>query len=121
MQVMIVDDSRAMRSMIAGILRELGFEVLQACDGCDALEQLQQNSCPRLALVDWNMPNMDGLQFVKEVRENSAWDSLTLMMVTAETEACQVVNAIEAGADEYLMKPFTREALAEKIQLLGIS
>lgn len=120
MEAMVVDDSRAMRSMIAGILRELGFDVLQACDGCDDLSKLQESRCPNLALVDWNMPNMDGLQFVREVRENSAWDSLTLMMVTAETESAQVVNAIEAGANEYLMKPFTREALAEKIQLLGI-
>jgi len=119
-RALVVDDSNAMRSIMARILRSVGFEVIEASDGQEALDRLQQGSPPQVALVDWNMPRMDGVEFLRSVRGNSAWDDVPVMMVTAETESSLVVTALEAGANDYLMKPFTREMLIEKLDLLGV-
>jgi two-component system chemotaxis response regulator CheY len=120
MQALVVDDSLAMRSIMGRILRELGFEVIEAKNGQEALNHLEQGAHPRVALVDWNMPVMDGVAFLRSVRGNAAWSDVPVMMVTAETESSLVLTALEAGADDYLMKPFTREALVEKLDLLGV-
>jgi two-component system, chemotaxis family, chemotaxis protein CheY len=120
MRAMVVDDSRAIRSMIGRILREIGFEVIEAVHGKDAWEKISQGVAPELVLVDWNMPEMDGLQFVQTVRRSSALRELVLVMVTTESEGARMVEALEAGANEYLMKPFTRDALIGKLDLLGI-
>jgi len=120
MNALIIDDSRAMRTILGGILKTIGFRILEAADGCEALEQMASQADIALALVDWNMPNMDGFEFVKEVRALSAYDGTKLMMVTTETEMVKVIRALEAGADEYLMKPFTQEAVLEKLSILGI-
>jgi two-component system chemotaxis response regulator CheY len=119
-RALVVDDSNAMRSIMARILRSVGFEVVEASDGQEALDHLQQGTPPQVALVDWNMPRMDGVEFLRSMRGNSAWDDVPVMMVTAETESSLVVTALEAGANDYLMKPFTREMLIEKLDLLGI-
>ena len=121
MKALVIDDSRAMRTILKGILTGLGFEVFQAEDGLDALEKLAEVGSLDLALVDWNMPAMNGFEFVQAVRKLTEYDALKLMMVTTETEMEQVVQALEAGADEYVMKPFTREVILEKLQMLGIS
>jgi two-component system chemotaxis response regulator CheY len=120
MVALVIDDSRAMRSVLGRIVRDLGFEVVEATNGCDALDQLRAGLRPRLVLVDWNMPQMGGLEFVQHVRSDPTHVDSTLMMVTTEIETTQVQRALEAGADEYLMKPFTREALVEKLELLGV-
>jgi two-component system, chemotaxis family, chemotaxis protein CheY len=120
MKVMVIDDSRAMRTLLGGMIREMGFEVLEAKHGKDALDQLQAGGAPDVALVDWNMPEMNGYEFVKAVRADTVFQPLKLMMVTTETDMSQVVKAIEAGADEYVMKPFTKEVLLDKLQLLGL-
>lgn len=120
MQAMVVDDSRAMRAMLGRYLRGLGFDVLEAGDGDEALAQLRDHVQPSFVLVDWNMPVMDGLSFVREVRSSGDWPELPLMMVTTETELAQMATALEAGANEYLMKPFSRDALVEKLDILGI-
>jgi two-component system, chemotaxis family, chemotaxis protein CheY len=120
MVALVVDDSRAMRTVLARIVRELGFEVVEAANGRDALERLGAGLRPRLVLVDWNMPQMGGLEFVQAVRRDPAHVDSRLMMVTTEIESTQVLRALEAGADEYLMKPFTREALVEKLEILGV-
>jgi len=119
--VLIVDDSRATRAMIGRILKELKFETLEAANGRDALERLRQNGTADLVLVDWNMPEMNGLEFVKAVRADSSFRGITLMMVTTETEYANVVTALAAGANEYIMKPFTKDMIAEKLSILGIS
>jgi len=120
-RVLIVDDSRATRAMIGRILKELKFETLEAANGRDALERLRQNGTADLVLVDWNMPEMNGLEFVKAVRADSSFRGITLMMVTTETEYENVVTALAAGANEYIMKPFTKDMIAEKLSILGIS
>lgn len=120
MNALVIDDSKAMRTILRGILKALGFDVLEAADGCEALVRMSETADIALALVDWNMPNMNGFEFVKEVRALSVYDSTKLMMVTTETEMEKVISALEAGADEYLMKPFTKDAMLEKLDMLGI-
>ncbi|MEZ0494481.1 response regulator [Kineococcus sp. TBRC 1896] len=120
MKALVVDDSRAMRKIIAGALRKLGYETIEAADGAEALKALESGPLPDLATVDWNMPVMDGLTFVTQVRANRDYRALTLMMVTTEAEHGQIVRALAAGAHEYLIKPFTVESLEEKLSLLGL-
>jgi two-component system, chemotaxis family, chemotaxis protein CheY len=121
LKAMVIDDSRAIRTIISRTLLQLGYEVAQAANGQEgllALEQEQENLS--LILVDWNMPVMNGLEFVKEVRANSRFDGIKLMMVTTETQMEQMVTALEAGADEYVMKPFTKEIIEDKLRVLGV-
>jgi two-component system chemotaxis response regulator CheY len=120
MRALVIDDSRAMRSILTGILEELGFEVAQAKDAEDALSLLQEGGSFELALVDWNLPEMSGLELVQTVRNMSDLENLRLMMVTTETQLARVRDALKAGADEYIMKPFDKEMLLEKLTLLGI-
>ena len=120
MRALVIDDSRAMRSILTGILEEIGFEVEQAKDAEDALSLLEKDEGFELALVDWNLPEMSGLDLVKTVRNMSGLEDLRLMMVTTETQLTRVREALIAGADEYIMKPFDKEMLLEKLTLLGI-
>jgi two-component system chemotaxis response regulator CheY len=118
---LVIDDSRAMRMIVGKFLREVGFEVIEASNGREALEVLNGAEVRvELALVDWNMPEMNGYEFVVEVRKRPTLDDLRLMMVTTETERENVAKAIEAGADEYLMKPFTQETIIGKLRSLGM-
>jgi two-component system chemotaxis response regulator CheY len=121
MRALIIDDSRTMRTILAGMLRQLGFETAEAGNGLEALGRLRAGGLPDVALVDWNMPVMGGLEFIQAVRDDPALCDLRLMMVTTETEMHQVANALQAGADEYVMKPFTREAIKDKLDLLGMT
>ena len=120
MRALVVDDSRAMRAILGKHLRELGFEVHEARTGVDALMVLHKIGGVDLMMVDWNMPEMDGLEFLNRVRKERSNDDARVMMVTTESEMSQVQVALQAGANEYLMKPFDREALLEKLLLLGI-
>lgn len=121
MRALVVDDSRAMRRIVSRILEDAGFEVLEAGDGQEALGLMEaQETPPELACVDWNMPVMDGLTFINHVRQRPQWRATTLMMVTTESEQGQIVRALAAGAHEYLIKPFTGEAMVEKLDLLGL-
>ena len=120
MRALMIDDSRTVRAIIGKILREVGLEVIEAANGREGLEQLQRAGA-ELVLVDWNMPEMDGLEFIRAVRADRAYDAVRIMMVTTETEQEQVIRALDAGANEYLMKPFTVEALNEKLLLLGLT
>jgi two-component system chemotaxis response regulator CheY len=121
MRALVIDDSRAMRRIVSRILTDLGYdEVLEAEHGQEALDVLAAGPLPDLACVDWNMPVMDGLTFVNRVRAEQAWRSMTLMMVTTESEHGQIVRALAAGAHEYLIKPFTADALRDKLLLLGL-
>lgn len=121
MKAMIVDDSRAMRSMLRKILKENGFEVVaEAENGRDALEQLQQHPVLDLMLLDWNMPIMNGYDLLCEVRKQVKWKDMRVMLVTTETEASQIIRALDAGADEYLIKPFVKEALRDKLNVMGL-
>lgn len=119
MQALVIDDSRAVRLLIGNILREQGFDVSDAGDGQQGLDKLRENPEIGLVLVDWNMPVMDGLEFIQAVRRDRSWDSVRIVMVTTETESEQVQRAITAGANEYVMKPFTPEVLVAKLSMLG--
>jgi two-component system chemotaxis response regulator CheY len=121
MQALIVDDSRALRRILGDMLRQLGFEVSEAANGREGLAQLENGQAPSVVLVDWNMPEMNGLEFIKQVRSDSRYQSVPLMMVTTETEMEQMAAALAAGANEYVMKPFGKEMIADKLQLLGIT
>ncbi len=121
MLAMVIDDSRAMRGILKRILLPLGFEVREAGNGRDALDQIWNDDLnPVLALVDWNMPEMNGLEFVSAVRKQKHLRQMTLMMVTTESEHGQIVRALAAGAHEYVIKPFTPEAIIEKLAYLGL-
>ncbi len=120
MRALIVDDSRTMRAIIGKLVKELGFDVTEAGNGGQALAELRNSGAVDLTLVDWNMPEMNGLEFVRAVRANPAYGTMKVMMVTSQTEVAQMIRALQAGVDEYLMKPFTREAIIEKLRLLGI-
>jgi two-component system chemotaxis response regulator CheY len=121
MLAMVIDDSRAMRLILRRITAQLGFEVCEAGNGKEALEYLAgATELPTFALVDWNMPEMNGLDFVTAVRADQRLRSMTLMMVTTESEQSQIVRALAAGAHEYVIKPFTPDAIEEKLALLGL-
>ncbi|MGA2985298.1 MAG: response regulator [Terriglobia bacterium] len=121
MRALIIDDSKAMRSILARMLRALEFEVVEAANGREAMERLQANGKFDLALVDWNMPEMNGFEFVRAVRAKQMYDGVLLMMVTTETEMENVVRALAAGANEYVMKPFTPEVILEKLRIFGMA
>jgi two-component system, chemotaxis family, chemotaxis protein CheY len=121
MKALVIDDSRTMRRIVAGTLEKLGFETEQAEHGQAALDLLEAGLDVDLCCIDWNMPVMDGYQFVPAVRANPAWRRITLMMVTTESEHGQIVRALAAGAHEYLIKPFTPDAIADKLELLGLT
>ncbi len=117
---LIIDDSRAMRAILKRILTNAGFRTCEAVNGLEALERLKEHDDIAIALVDWNMPEMNGYEFVKAVRADPNNKHIWLMMVTTETEMSRVVKAMAAGANEYVMKPFTDEAIMDKLQLLGL-
>ncbi len=120
-KALIVDDSRAVRMILAKTLRELGYDVREAGNGREALEVVEaEKNEVALVLADWNMPEMNGLELLKRLRQNPALSSLVVVMVTTETEIGQMVAALEAGANEYIMKPFTKDILVEKLELAGI-
>lgn len=121
MRAIVVDDSRATRMILKRALAREGFEVVEAGDGRQALDELEKTGALELALVDWNMPVMTGYELIREVRSRASLNSMAIMMVTTETEASQVQRALDAGANEYVMKPFTEDMLREKLLLLGLA
>jgi two-component system chemotaxis response regulator CheY len=122
-KAMVVDDSRTIRRILAATLGELGFEVCQAANGRDALDAMERERGDApigLALVDWNMPEMNGLEFLRRLRADPANAGVLVVMVTTETAVDQMVKALAAGADEYVMKPFTKDIIQDKLRLLGV-
>jgi two-component system, chemotaxis family, chemotaxis protein CheY len=119
MHALVVDDSRVMRRLLGDMLRQVGFEVSEAVNGHEAIDFLDREEEPDVVLVDWNMPVMTGIDFVRTVRGDERFQALPLMMVTSETEAKQMQVALDAGANEYVTKPFVKESIAEKLRLMG--
>lgn len=119
-KALIVDDSSTVRSVIARMLNSWGIESVQAANGQEGYTSLDSNPDVTIAFVDWNMPIMNGIQLVQKIRSESKYQSVKIVMVTTETEMDQVMKALETGADEYIMKPFTKEIFREKLALLGI-
>ena len=113
MKILLVDDSRTMRNIQKCTLKTLGYEdVAEASDGVEALK-LMATCKPDLLLVDWKMPNMDGITLIRKVRETDR--ALPIIMCTTESEKARVLEAVRAGVNNYVVKPFTAQTLAEKI------
>lgn len=117
---LVVDDARAMRAILAKFLVDLGFEVREAASGLEALVEIRRKPIPDLVLVDWNMPEMDGCEFLRRIRAEEQFAEVPVMMVTTESEMDRVAVALDAGANEYLMKPFDQATLLEKLMLIGV-
>ena len=109
-----------MRAILRLTLRGAKFETFEAANGAEALVRLRESGPMDVALVDWNMPEMNGYDFLTAVRGDRQHDAMKIVMVTTETEITQVQSALSQGANEYIMKPFTRDAVIEKLQLLGL-
>lgn len=120
MRALIVDDSKAMRSIVGRIVREIGFETIEAANGREGLETLKSSGEVELILVDWNMPEMNGIEFLRAVRAQPGASAFKMLMVTTASDLTHINTALEAGANEYLMKPFTKDAMVSKLQMLGI-
>ncbi|UWZ84076.1 response regulator [Occallatibacter riparius] len=120
MRALIVDDSRFTRRVVRGLLEQAGFECKEANDAAAGLALLLGEPDFDVALIDWNMPGMNGLDMVKNIRAQN-FDDVKVMMVTSQCDSNAIVQALEAGADEYLMKPFDAESLREKLALLGLN
>jgi two-component system chemotaxis response regulator CheY len=120
MRALVVDDSRAMRTILKKMMTELGFEVAEAGDGLQALERLKEIGATDVALVDWNMPEMDGLEFVKALRADHLYADMKVCMVSAENDMMKIARALMMGADEYAMKPVTKDIIVEKLDLMGV-
>jgi two-component system chemotaxis response regulator CheY len=118
---LVVDDSKAIRMILAKTLRELGYEIREAANGREGLAILEaEKSAITLVLVDWNMPEVNGMELLTQLRRKPELASVVVMMVTTESELSQMAAALEAGANEYVMKPFIRDILVEKLELAGI-
>jgi len=120
MRALVVDDSRAMRTIVGRLMRELGFEVVEAGNGHQALAALEANPDVAIALLDWNMPEMNGIELVQAIRADARWSAVKLVMITTESEAPQYARAIAAGAQQYVTKPFTKDQVLAKLALLGV-
>jgi len=121
MLALVVDDSSTIRRILQRILGQLGFAAYEASNGQEALDLLVEiPTVPDVALIDWNMPVMDGLQLIRHVRKMPALRDMCMMMVTTEAEHSQMVRALAAGAHEYVMKPFTADVIKAKLAYLGL-
>jgi two-component system chemotaxis response regulator CheY len=119
MRALIVDDSRFIRNHLRGLLAPLGIECEEAANGADGLATLHESAPFDLALLDWNMPGMTGLEMLRRMRAEG-FTSVKVLMVTTEAENDNIILALDAGADEYLMKPFEPEALSGKLAMMGL-
>ncbi len=119
MKIITIDDSSTMRRIIKNTLQRIGYgsDVLEAEDGKQALDILSQNKVD-LIITDWNMPNMDGLTFVKKIRSMSEWNDVPIIMVTTEAAKEDILEALKSGVNNYIVKPFTPEVLKEKIEVV---
>jgi two-component system, chemotaxis family, chemotaxis protein CheY len=122
-KALVVDDSRAMRRILGGILEGFGYTVRQAGHGVEGLEVIERERADgpfELILADWNMPEMNGLEFVRTLRKDARNRRTAVMMVTTETQVEQMVAALAAGASEYVMKPFSKDIIEDKLRMLGL-
>jgi len=115
MKVLVVDDSAIMRKVITQILEMLGHDSVPASNGLDAFERLKEHEDVRLILLDWNMPEMNGIEFLRDIKARPVLSEIPVIMLTTESERRKMIEAIEAGAKHYLTKPFQPETLATKI------
>ncbi|MCX8070338.1 MAG: chemotaxis response regulator CheY [Thermodesulfovibrionales bacterium] len=119
LRVLVVDDFPTMRRIVKNLLKQLGFENIdEAEDGLTALQKLKTGGYG-LVVSDWNMPNMEGIDLIRKIRQDPALKDTPFLMVTAEAEKEKVIEAIKAGVDNYIVKPFTAEVLKEKLEKIS--
>ncbi len=116
---LVVDDSRVIRKVARRILEELSFDTSEAVDGKEALDHCTEDM-PDVILLDWNMPVMNGLDFLKALRQAPGGDAPVVVFCTTENDMGHISQAISAGADEYIMKPFDREIIEAKFAQVGL-
>tara|TARA_R110002096_G_scaffold32975_1_gene95622 strand:- start:382 stop:747 length:366 start_codon:yes stop_codon:yes gene_type:complete len=116
---LIVDDSRVIRMVARKILEELGFATKEAADGQQALDSCQE-AMPEAILLDWNMPVMNGIDFLRKLRQFDGGDKPVVVFCTTENDIEHIQEAIAAGANEYIMKPFDSEIIQAKLSQAGI-
>ncbi len=122
MNVLIVDDARVIRMALRGIMQQLGWQIVEAENGKQALEQMRQHPDIDVILLDWHMPVMNGYDFLVSLRATPEHaEKPRVIMVTTEASMPSILKAISAGADEYIMKPFDIEMLQEKLDMLGLA
>lgn len=123
MKLLVVDDSSTMRRIIKNTLARLGYkDVLEGADGVEGWEQMNSNPDIEMLITDWNMPEMNGLELVKKVRADSRFTDLPIIMVTTEGGKAEVITALKAGVNNYIVKPFTPQVLKEKLgAVMGVS
>ena len=119
MRALVIDDSAVTRGIIKQILNSMGFEVFEAGDGREGLDRVRDLDRLDLILLDWNMPRMDGIQFLRLLRTQAALAGLPVMMVSSNNEPENIAASLDAGANEYIMKPFTQDVMRAKLELLG--
>ena len=119
MQALVIDDSAVVRGIMKKILAGLGFVTFEAENGREGLDQLRRLGKIDLVLVDWNMPEMDGIEFLLALRVETPPEALPVVMVSTNNEAANIAKSLEAGANEYVMKPFTEEIIRAKLEMLG--
>ncbi len=119
-KILLVDDSRCVRMVMHKIMDDLGLEVLEAEDGQKALEAVQNHADIDAVLLDWHMPVKDGLSFLKELRKEQTISQPVVIMCTTENEMSRIVEAMQAGANEFIMKPFSEDVVREKFEMTGI-
>ncbi len=116
---LIVDDSSVVRKVCSKIMSDLGFAVSEACDGKDAMQKCSENQ-PDIILLDWNMPVMDGLEFLKSYRPQQLEHGTKVIFCTTENDVTKIMTAMEAGANEYIMKPFDETIIKNKLSQMGL-
>ena len=120
MHALVINDCNVTRAVLVHLLRQLGYQIVEAANGREALERLREMPKPRVVVVDWSMPEMDGLDFIRTVRAQPAYEDVPILMATTETDLSYVARALEAGANEYVMKPFSKRMIRDKLALLGV-
>ena len=118
---LVVDDSKVIRKVARHILEALNFNVEEAGDGREALDRCQAGDVPDVILLDWNMPVMSGMEFLRSLSGSDIVNRPKVVFCTTENDVAHIRAAIDAGADEYMMKPFDRETLESKLQLVGVA
>ena len=120
MRAVVIDDSRAARKLVSRMMAQLGFDVVAAEHGQDALDKLDESEPPHAVIVDWNMPVMDGVEFARAFRKIPAFKTIPLLMISSEADPRRVASALMAGIDEYLFKPVDAEVIRQRLEILGV-
>ncbi len=119
MRILIAEDDFTSRTMLSAVLKKWGYDVVSVANGLQAWEILQSQDAPKLALLDWNMPEMDGLEVVRRVRGNSSSEPAYIIILTANGEKRDIVEGLEAGANDYVTKPYDQDELRARLQVGG--